>query len=150
MSELTIKLPESLLVSAHHAAEGSQKSLQSLVLEMLQERVQQQNGTTQVKVQKATPAEAQKATKTSSSQTIKKPNGWDGKRMKQDWAWVDTHYNTLADKYAGQWIIVYDQKVRGAHRDMGIAQDQATADIGNIHKAGAIELYVERDRFFPL
>ena len=76
-----------------------------------------------------------------------KLNGWDGKRMKRDWDWVDTHYNTLADKYAGQWIIVYDQKVRGADCDMGIAQDQATAAIGDIHKAGAIGLYVERERY---
>lgn len=141
MSELTLKLPESLLISAQHAAEISEKSLQHFVLDMLQEQVQQQNGTM--------PAEAQKATQTSSSQSTSKfkLNGWDGKRMKRDWAWVDTHYDTLANKYPGQWIIVYDQKVRGAHRDMAIAQDQATADIGNIHQAGAIGLYVERDRY---
>lgn len=141
MSDLTLNLPESLLISAQQAAEARQKSLQHFVLEMLQEQVQQQNG--------SMPAEAQKATKTPSSEsTVKlKLNGWDGKRMKRDWAWVDTHYDTLANKYPGQWIIVYNQKVRGAHRDMGIAQDQATADIGNIHKAGAIGLYVERDRY---
>lgn len=144
MAELTITLPESRSHSTHKAAEVSQKTLQGFVLQVLAERVQQQNGTVQAKSQNA--RVPKKANRPKRLGTTAKPNsnGWDGKRMKQDWAWIDLNNNLLGETYPGQWIIVYDQQVRGAHRDLGIAEKQATEQIGHIHKAGAIMYYVER------
>ena len=147
MAELTITLPESLLNETHKAAEVSQKSLQGFVLQVLAERVQEQNGTVLANSHKT--RVPKKANRPKRLDTTAKPNsnGWDGKRMKQDWAWIDLNNNLLGESYPGQWIIVYDQKVCGAHRDLGIAEKQATEQIGDIHKAGAIMYYVERDRY---
>ena len=67
-------------------------------------------------------------------------------RMKQDWAWIDSHYDKLLKKYPNQWIIVHKEQVVSAHSQQEQAIREAEQVIGDVYQAHALVDFVEATR----
>jgi enamine deaminase RidA (YjgF/YER057c/UK114 family) len=118
-TELNINLPDSLLEEARQAAEAAKTTLEEFVSQAISTQVQQHK-----------------------PKTIAVPADWPKERMTQDRIWIDTHYQTLAENYPNQWVYIHGQRVCGAHRDMGKAEDQAEQVLGDIQRACPLAIFV--------
>ena len=127
MAKLTIDYPPPLLEEARKAAQMSKQSLESYVLQATLERIQRQNRDTDAKK----PGTAR---------------GWSKEQFVRNRVWIENNIQTLQQNYPDQWVIVHEQKVVGADRKMGNAQDKAAQVIGNIFRAGALMHFVEVTR----
>ena len=134
-TQTTINWPDSLLEQARKAAAANQNSLQSFVLQSVSERLRQPNSKTN-----GTPIQGQHSKQTN-GRVIGK--NWPRERMMKDKDWMESNYQTLADTYPNQWIIVHGQKVVGAHRDLAIASEQAEPLVGDVFKAHALMEFME-------
>ncbi len=119
MTELTIKWPDPLLEEARKAAKATGQELESYLLQAALERIQRQNAKPGLKTK-----------------------DWPKKRMKNDWIWIESHYQSLTETYPNQWIYVYNQQVCGADRDMAKAEQQAEQVLGNIGLAVPVAFFV--------
>lgn len=135
MLESTLKWPEPLLQEARKAASASNKSLESFILQAVQNQLFRQNNLEQAEPQKETLTPPKSASSSATS------TGWCKERFRKDRIWIDSNYQTLVEAHPNQWLIVYQQKVIGADRDFGRAQDQAEEIIGNVHQAGALGFF---------
>ena len=118
-TELTIKLPDSLLEEVRQAAAATETTLEEFVSQALSSQIQQRK-----------------------LKAVMGPATWPKERMTQDRMWIDTHYQTLAKRYPNQWIYVHGQKVCGAHRDMAKAEEQAQQILGDIRQACPLTIFV--------
>ena len=127
MSQLIIDYPPPLLEEARKAAEMTKQSVETYVLQATLERIQRQR-------------------RDADAKNPKTSNGWSKEQFVRNRVWIEDNIETLQQTYPDQWVIVHEQKVVGADRDMGTAQDKATELIGNIFKAGALMDFVEVSR----
>ena len=72
--------------------------------------------------------------------------GWSKEQFVQNRVWIEDNIQALEKDYPDQWVIVHEQKVVGADRKMGHAQDKAAQVIGNIFRADALMHFVEVTR----
>ncbi len=127
MSKLTIDYPPPLLEEARKAAKMSKQSVETYVLQATLERIQRQM-------------------RDADAKNPKTSRGWSKEQFVQNRVWIENNIQTLEQNYPDQWVIVHEQKVVGADRKMGNAQDKAAQVIGNIFKAGALMHFVEVTR----
>lgn len=119
MTELTIKWPDPLLEEARKAAKAMGQGLESYLLQAALERIQRQNAKPGLKIK-----------------------DWPKERLRSDWAWIESHYQSLVETYPNQWIYVHNQQVCGANRDMAKAEEQAERVLGNIGLAVPVAFFV--------
>ena len=127
MSTLTIDYPPPLLEEARKAAQMTKQSVETYVLQATLERIQRQR-------------------RDADAKNPKTSNGWSKEQFVQNRVWIEDNIQTLQQTYPDQWVIVHEQKVVGADRKMGNAQDKAAEVIGNIFRAGALMHFVEVTR----
>ena len=123
METLTIQLPEVLVRDAKEAAEKLGISLNRFMMQAIFIRVQE-------------------------LPTKREPIVFDNERFQRDNKWIDENYQEICEQYPNQWSYVYDQKVCGADRDMARAERQARAEIGDVHRLGAVALFIGGDHAF--
>jgi len=129
MPKLTIDYPPPLLEEARKAAQMTKQSLESYVLQATLERIQRQNRDSDAKQPAPRPRRS-----------------WSKEQFVRNRVWIEDNIQTLEQNYPDQWVIVHEQKVVGADRKMGDAQDKAAQVIGNIFKAGSMMHFVEVSR----
>ena len=123
MQKLTLELPDLLVRDAKEAADKLGISLHRFMMQAIFVHVQE-------------------------LPTKREPIVIDNERFRRDNEWIDENAQQLFEQYENQWIIVYNQKVWGANRDRGRAERQARAEIGDIHRLGAIAWFMGGDRVF--
>jgi hypothetical protein len=64
-------------------------------------------------------------------------------RFWDDFHWLQAHINELAAQFPNCWVIIYNEKVVGADRDLGKAEDAAEKIIGKLDIAYPVTDYVE-------
>jgi hypothetical protein len=60
--------------------------------------------------------------------------------------WFISHIGELSKLYPNQWVIVYNEKVIAAHRDLGVAEDAAELIVGPVDRSFPMTAYVESGR----
>ena len=139
----TINWPKELLEETQKVAKATGLSFESYVLQVLSERV---DTTTTQPIKEISPT-TQSKFNAKAAKVRKIGANWPRERMRQDWDWIYSHYSTLAKTYPNQWIVVHSQKVCGAARDLGKAEEQAEQVIGDVHQAHAVRHFVVTRNF---
>ncbi len=124
METLTLELPDVLVRDAKEAADKLGMGLNHFMMQAIFMRVQE-------------------------LPTKREPIVFDKQRFQREHKWINDNYQELGEQYPNQWIYVYDQKVCGADRDGARAERLARAEIGDVHRLGAVSVFMgDRHVFF--